>query len=143
MTAVPIASPADSDQRCRYAESVWRSQLRARLARHQQLRHLPGLRREALCRVQVRLKPLDQAGKQAQNASKAAGCISYEGQTALAYRGPGWQGGPMTFDHVHKDTATQSEVYAGCSDMVLAAFSGFNSCILAYGQTGEILPGHH
>lgn len=87
--------------------------------------------------MQIRLKPLQPAERQAQNAvAKSTGCLDCEGQSQLVYRGPGWQGGAMAFDRVHKGEATQEELYECCSDMVETALQGYNACIMTYGQTG-------
>ena len=43
------------------------------------------------------------------------------------------------FDHVFTDSTEQRKVYESCvKDLVFNCFEGYNSAILAYGQTGSI-----
>jgi kinesin family member 21 len=46
----------------------------------------------------------------------------------------------FSFDYVFGDDCTQDNIYDDCvSDLLEAAFEGFNATILAYGQTGSFL----
>ena len=42
----------------------------------------------------------------------------------------------FAFDRVFGPDATQSDVYAEVSPLVVGALDGFSACVFAYGQTG-------
>ena len=67
---------------------------------------------------------------------RATRCVSCTPPTSLRHTAGDGSTLSFSFDGVHGEDTSQSEIFQEVKDVAQSVLQGYNGCIMAYGQTG-------